>query len=70
MESLKFVSSVALTFDIWSGNAKEDYLIIVAHFVSSDWQLEKRILGIRLIDVSNTGDNIDSRVLTMLEEFV
>jgi hypothetical protein len=70
MESLKFVSSVALTFDIWSGNAKEDYLIIVAHFVSSDWQLEKRILGIRLIDVSNTSDNIESRVLTVLEEFV
>jgi hypothetical protein len=37
MESFKSVTSVALTSDIWSGNAKEDYLSVVAHFVSSDW---------------------------------
>jgi hypothetical protein len=36
------VSSVALTSDMWSGNAKEDYLSVVAYFVNSDWQLEKR----------------------------
>jgi hypothetical protein len=36
MESLKSVSFVALTSDIWSGNAKEDYLSVVAHFVSFD----------------------------------
>jgi hypothetical protein len=29
-------SSVALTSDIWSGNAKEDYITVVAHFVSAD----------------------------------
>jgi hypothetical protein len=69
MESLKSVSFVALTSDIWSGNAKEDYLSVVAHFVSFDWQLEKHILGMRLIDVSHTGDNIVGRVLTVLEEF-
>jgi hypothetical protein len=28
-------SSIALTFDIWSGNAKEDYISVVAHFVSA-----------------------------------
>jgi hypothetical protein len=34
-------SSVAITSDIWNGNAKEDYLSVVAHFVNSDWELEK-----------------------------
>jgi len=52
MEILATASSVAFTSDIWSGNAKEDYLILVAQFVSSDRQLEKRVLGLRLIDVS------------------
>ena len=36
MEILATASSVAFTSDIWSGNAKEDYLSVVAHFVSSD----------------------------------
>ena len=31
------VSSVALTSNIWSENAKEDCLSVVAHFVNSDW---------------------------------
>ena len=69
LESLKSVSSVALTSDIWSGNAKEDYLSIVAHYVNSDWQLEKRILGLRLIDVSHNHENIAERVLTCIDEY-
>ena len=38
--------SVALTSDIWSSNAKENYISIVAHFVSVDWELQKRLLGL------------------------
>jgi hypothetical protein len=34
IETLKSsVSSVALTSDIWSGKAKEDYISVVAHYV-------------------------------------
>jgi hypothetical protein len=32
-------SSVALTSDIWSGNTKEDYINVVAHYVNADWEL-------------------------------
>ena len=42
---------------------------MVAHFVSSDGQLEKQILGLRLIDVSQSGENIAERVLAVLDEF-
>jgi hypothetical protein len=35
-------SSVSLTSDIWSGNAKEDYISVVAHYVSADWELQKK----------------------------
>jgi hypothetical protein len=31
---LKPVSSIALTSDIWSGKAKEDYISVIAHFVN------------------------------------
>ena len=58
IEVLKHVSSIALTSDIWSGKAKEDYISVVAHFVNSDWCLEKRLLGLRPIEVAHTGLNI------------
>ncbi|CAN6309858.1 unnamed protein product [Urochloa humidicola] len=69
IDSLNVVSSVALTSDIWSGNAKEDYLSVVAHYVNFDWQLEKRILGMRLIDVSHNSDNIAERVSNVVAEY-
>jgi hypothetical protein len=58
IEVLKHVSSVALTSDIWFGKAKEDYISVVAHFVNSIWCLEKRLLGLRPIEVAHTGLNI------------
>jgi hypothetical protein len=69
VESFKSVSSVALTSDIWSGNAKEDYLSVVAHYVNVDWCLEKRIIGMRLIDVSHNADNIADRIHSVVAEF-
>jgi hypothetical protein len=38
------VTSVCLTYDIWAGKAKEDYLSVVAHFVNSHWEIEKGCL--------------------------
>jgi hypothetical protein len=69
VESLKSVSSVALTSDIWSGNAKEDYLSVVAHYVNVDWQLEKRVIGLRLIDVSHNAKNIAGHITSVLADF-
>ena len=70
IESLQStVSSVALTSDIWSGNAKEDYLSVVAHFVNPNWELEKRVIGMRLIDVSHSDSNIADRIATVICEF-
>jgi hypothetical protein len=67
--SFASVSSVSLTSDIWSGNAKEDYLSVVAHYVNSDWQLEKRVIGFRLIDESHSSDNIVERVYDVLDKY-
>jgi hypothetical protein len=39
-------SSVALTSDIWSVNAKEDYISVVAHYMNADWELQKRVIGL------------------------
>ena len=63
------VNCVCLTSDIWSGNTKEDYLSVVAHYINFDWQLEKRVLGLRLIDCSHNGQNIADLVASMLVDY-
>lgn len=66
---LPAASSVSLTSDIWAGNAKEDYISVVAHYVSSDWELQKRVIGFRLIEVKHSGENIAERIGNVVEEF-
>ena len=66
---LTAASSIALTSDIWSGNAKEDYISIVAHCVNADWELQKKVIGLRLIDVKHTGENIAERIAAVVDEF-
>ena len=66
---LPVASSISLTSDIWSDNAKEDYISVVAHYVSADWELQKKVIGLRLIDVSHSGDNIADRIASVVEEF-
>jgi hypothetical protein len=69
IECLKSISSVCITSDFWSGNANEDYLSVFIHFVSADWELEKRVIGLRLIDVSHSGVNIAEHVEVVVTEF-
>jgi hypothetical protein len=66
---LSATSSVSLTSDIWSGNAKEDYISVVAHYVSVDWELQKKVVGLRLIEVSHSGENIADRIASVVQEF-
>ena len=54
---------------IWFGNAKEDYLSVIAHYINSDRQLEKRVLGLVLIDVSHNGQNIADCVASVLADY-
>jgi hypothetical protein len=42
---------------------------VVAHYINSDWQLEKRVLGLVLINVSQNGQNITERVVSVLADY-
>jgi hypothetical protein len=58
-----------LTPDIWSGNAKEDYISAVAHYVNADWDLQEKVIGLRLIEVKHTGENIAKKIGSVIQEF-
>jgi hypothetical protein len=42
---------------------------VVAHYVNVDWQLEKRIIGLRMIDVSHNTENIAERITSVLADY-
>jgi hypothetical protein len=65
----KAISFVAITSDIWSGNAKDEYLSTVGHYINGDWQIVKRVLGLRLVDASHNDDNIVERVSNVLNDY-
>ena len=63
------VSSVCLTSDIQPGNAKEDYITVVAHYITVDWELKKSVIGFKLIEVSHNGINIAKCIAGVLQDF-
>jgi hypothetical protein len=69
VDCLLSTSSIVITSDIWFGNAKEDYLSVVAHYINKDWLLEKRIIGLRLIESAHTGENIADHIFAVIDDF-
>ena len=57
------------TSDIWSGNAKEDYITVVAHYITTQWELKKSMIGFKLIEVSHNGINIAEYIAGVLRDF-
>ena len=41
----------------------------MAHYINADWQSEKRVLGLRLIDALHNAENIAERVANVLNEY-
>jgi len=61
--------NVALTSDIWTGNAKMDYMSVVAHNIDEEWNLNKRIIAFKRIEGSHTADNILDILLSVIDEW-
>jgi hypothetical protein len=69
VDCLLSASSIAITSDIWSDNAKEDYLNVVSHYINKGWMLEKRIIGLRLIESAHIGVNIVDHIYNVIDDF-
>jgi hypothetical protein len=42
---------------------------VVVQYINADWSLEKRIIGLRLVDVLHSSQNITYRIVFVVEEF-
>ncbi|KAL5811129.1 hypothetical protein ACOSQ3_027865 [Xanthoceras sorbifolium] len=59
---------VSLTTDTWTSIQNINYMVVTAHFIDSDWQLQKRILSFTQIG-DHKGDSIGRSIENILLEW-
>ncbi|XP_034023456.1 zinc finger BED domain-containing protein 1-like [Thalassophryne amazonica] len=58
LTGLSTAELVAITTDDWTSRATESYIIVTAHYVNNDWEIESPVLQTRPIYESHTSDNL------------
>ncbi|KAL5711970.1 hypothetical protein ACHQM5_014189 [Ranunculus cassubicifolius] len=62
----KVPGKVSLTSDLWTSNQKIGYMVITAHWISSDWTLQKRIISFVKLPYPHTGKAISEALYAEL----
>ena len=52
---MKNVNRISIITDLWKSGQKIQYMVITAHFVDDDWQLQKRVLNFCNVPPPHTG---------------
>ena len=68
----QFVESsqrVELTSDVWSSGISHDYICICSHFIDKDWNVQKRLIGFKVMDESHSGKQIADQILKAINDF-
>ena len=68
----QFVESsqrVALTSDVWSNGTSHDYICICSHFIDKDWNVEKRLIGFKIMDEGHNGERIVEQILQAVNDY-
>ena len=53
-----FEGKICLTFDIWISLMHKGLLCITAHYINSEWMLNKRIISFKTINTTHSSKNI------------
>ena len=68
----QFVESsqrVALTSDVWSSGTSHDYICICSHFIDKDWNVQKRLIGFKVMDEGHSKEQIADQILKAINDF-
>ncbi|XP_072971043.1 zinc finger BED domain-containing protein RICESLEEPER 2-like [Typha angustifolia] len=63
---LKGTIRISLTSDLWTSNQNIGYMYLTAHFVHSDWTLQKRIINFCQMEPPHTGVVISDAIIDCL----
>jgi hypothetical protein len=73
-ESLKFaLESISrrfcLTSNLWSSSTTNQYMVVTAHFVDENWNLQKKVLSFSLVSPPHGGAILADKLLVVLQEW-
>jgi hypothetical protein len=57
---------ISLTSDCWTSNQTIGYVCLTAHFVDSDWKIQKRVIGFNELAPPHSGEIISDGILECL----
>ena len=59
---VNFEEKFYLTSDIWNPLMHRNFLCITAHYINSEWMLNKRIISFKIINTPHSGKNITTLI--------
>ena len=68
-KSLREAESISLTTDLWTSNQNIQYMCLVAHYIDSNWVLQRLVLNFVELDPPHTGLVIAHAVFECLVEW-
>ncbi|MFS8033953.1 putative ribonuclease H-like superfamily [Helianthus anomalus] len=57
---------ISITSDCWTSNQTIGYMSLTAHYIDSDWKLQKRIIGFNELAPPHSGEVISDAILECL----
>jgi ribosomal protein L30/L7E len=60
---------ISLTSDLWSSLTTDGYICIIAHYVDTNWVLQKRVLNFSFMVPPFNRASLCEKVLTMIQEW-
>ncbi|KAK9064505.1 hypothetical protein SSX86_015887 [Deinandra increscens subsp. villosa] len=66
MKVFKNVDIISLTSDCWTSNQTVGYMCLTAHFIDSNWKMQKRIIGFNELVPPHSGEVISDSILECL----
>ena len=66
---LESVNRIGITTDLWKSGQKVQYMVVTAHFVDSDWKLQKRVINFVDLPPPHTGLAVSDALFKCFEQW-
>ena len=60
---------VSLTSDCWEALTGNHYICVTAHYIDSDWILQKRIIGFNFFPFPHNASNLSQVIMKVVRDF-
>ncbi|KAI7948622.1 hypothetical protein MJO29_010287 [Puccinia striiformis f. sp. tritici] len=68
-KELANVDKLALTTDLWTSSHQTPFMVISAHYISSDWTLKKQLIAFKELPAPHTGKAIGDQLMVAICEW-